>query len=211
MRLIGRITVAARTLESLRRLLDSIGPLYASVLTILILAAIIALSVSFWTCASWTVPLSNGTVKALFADGHIELRWHWDSQGRGPESYVASQDLRRREYVLFRIESWRETVRHSGWKVGSWWIRDVDPANPPNDARLVTPIHRHAGTVDVRLWLLVTVSLVGLGLWCLTQVARMRYRIARGRCIRCRYDLTGNSSGVCPECGTTIPEVSQAS
>ncbi len=23
-----------------------------------------------------------------------------------------------------------------------------------------------------------------------------------GRCIRCRYDLTGNLSGVCPECGT---------
>lgn len=24
-------------------------------------------------------------------------------------------------------------------------------------------------------------------------------------CRRCRYDLTGNTSGVCPECGTPIP------
>ena len=27
-------------------------------------------------------------------------------------------------------------------------------------------------------------------------------RIPLGHCQRCRYDLTGNTSGVCPECGT---------
>ena len=31
---------------------------------------------------------------------------------------------------------------------------------------------------------------------------RRRSRSARGRCINCGYDLTGNFSGVCPECGT---------
>ncbi|GJM24120.1 MAG: hypothetical protein DHS20C16_05350 [Phycisphaerae bacterium] len=25
------------------------------------------------------------------------------------------------------------------------------------------------------------------------------------KCYHCRYDLTGNESGICPECGTTIP------
>jgi hypothetical protein len=25
-----------------------------------------------------------------------------------------------------------------------------------------------------------------------------------GHCVKCRYDLTGNISGVCPECGTPI-------
>lgn len=25
-----------------------------------------------------------------------------------------------------------------------------------------------------------------------------------GSCIKCRYDLTGNTSGICPECGTPI-------
>ena len=33
---------------------------------------------------------------------------------------------------------------------------------------------------------------------------RRRYRHRRGRCSNCRYDLTGNISGVCPECGTEI-------
>ena len=31
-------------------------------------------------------------------------------------------------------------------------------------------------------------------------VAEVRRR--RGQCVRCGYDLTGNTSGTCPECGT---------
>lgn len=30
-------------------------------------------------------------------------------------------------------------------------------------------------------------------------------RLRRGLCIRCGYDLTGNVSGVCPECGAALP------
>jgi len=30
-----------------------------------------------------------------------------------------------------------------------------------------------------------------------------------GRCIRCGYNLKGNTSGICPECGTPIPEETQ--
>jgi len=33
---------------------------------------------------------------------------------------------------------------------------------------------------------------------------RRRLRRKRGKCIRCGYDLTGNESGVCPECGTEV-------
>lgn len=33
---------------------------------------------------------------------------------------------------------------------------------------------------------------------------RRRYRSEHGLCIKCGYDLTGNVSGVCPECGTEI-------
>ena len=31
-----------------------------------------------------------------------------------------------------------------------------------------------------------------------------RVRVATGGCIRCGYDLTGNASGLCPECGTDV-------
>lgn len=30
------------------------------------------------------------------------------------------------------------------------------------------------------------------------------------RCPSCRYNLTGNASGICPECGTSIPEPAHA-
>ena len=33
-----------------------------------------------------------------------------------------------------------------------------------------------------------------------------RRRRHQGRCQQCRYDLTGNASGVCPECGTPITQ-----
>jgi hypothetical protein len=33
---------------------------------------------------------------------------------------------------------------------------------------------------------------------------RIQYRIQNGLCSRCEYDLTGNVSGICPECGQSI-------
>jgi hypothetical protein len=33
---------------------------------------------------------------------------------------------------------------------------------------------------------------------------------AAGRCGSCGYNLTGNTSGVCPECGTPVPQESEA-
>jgi hypothetical protein len=33
---------------------------------------------------------------------------------------------------------------------------------------------------------------------------RRQRRERQGLCVRCRYNLTGNQSGVCPECGTPI-------
>jgi hypothetical protein len=30
-----------------------------------------------------------------------------------------------------------------------------------------------------------------------------RQRLAKGQCPHCGYDLTGNVSGVCPECGNS--------
>ncbi|MDB5290605.1 MAG: hypothetical protein JWL69_1846 [Phycisphaerales bacterium] len=33
---------------------------------------------------------------------------------------------------------------------------------------------------------------------------RDQARLARGQCLLCGYDLTGNVSGVCPECGRSV-------
>ena len=34
---------------------------------------------------------------------------------------------------------------------------------------------------------------------------KRRRRAPPGHCQKCDYDLTGNESGICPECGTKIP------
>jgi len=55
--------------------------------------------------------------------------------------------------------------------------------------------------VAVRYWHLVTIFAV-MPAFCLIQWVR---RPARpGACRACGYDLTGNTSGVCPECGTAV-------
>jgi hypothetical protein len=53
----------------------------------------------------------------------------------------------------------------------------------------------------------VSVSTVIFGGWCLAVWRRSydrRKRIDQGRCAHCDYDLTGNLSGTCPECGEKI-------
>lgn len=51
------------------------------------------------------------------------------------------------------------------------------------------------------------VALLGLRAW-----RKRRLRRRAGLCPTCQYDLTGNVSGACPECGTTVatPEASHA-
>lgn len=37
-------------------------------------------------------------------------------------------------------------------------------------------------------------------------ILRMGKRLSEGHCFQCGYDLTGNQSGVCTECGQPVPE-----
>ena len=61
--------------------------------------------------------------------------------------------------------------------------------------------HRNV-ELSLPLWLLLTLALPASGwLW-------WRDRSRRGFCRRCDYDLTGNVSGVCPECGSKIAGLS---
>jgi hypothetical protein len=54
-------------------------------------------------------------------------------------------------------------------------------------------------------WLLFVLSLLAMGLL-LRCLSRDKTDQALLPCPGCAYDLTGNTSGICPECGTPIPE-----
>ena len=66
----------------------------------------------------------------------------------------------------------------------------------------VGPAHRHL-TFPLHLpFLVLTATLAALCVYPLLPNPRQRWRRKRGLCVSCGYDLTGNVSGTCPECGS---------
>lgn len=55
-------------------------------------------------------------------------------------------------------------------------------------------------TVILPMWMILSMAAAGTGLCAWLS----RWRLRRGFCAECDYCLTGNMSGVCPECGSGI-------
>lgn len=53
-------------------------------------------------------------------------------------------------------------------------------------------------------WLPVAAFAVSASAFCLSHVLANRRRRTTGLCMGCEYDLTGNQTGICPECGVSI-------
>ena len=92
---------------------------------------------------------------------------------------------------------------YPGGRSGVWNDAMVPFATKPNlFPRYRNVMIRASGRVlclSVPLPLLLLLTLIGTGLlW------RLDHRFPPGYCQDCGYDLTGNTSGVCPECGTPI-------
>jgi hypothetical protein len=59
--------------------------------------------------------------------------------------------------------------------------------------------------IVVPCWFVLIAALT-IPAWSVARWDRRRRRRLAGRCHKCGYDLTGNVSGVCPECGERIEE-----
>ena len=81
-----------------------------------------------------------------------------------------------------------ELETDSPWPVSGFaYSRQPPAANQPGYVRLTLPLWVPAGlTAAMPCWWLI----------------RRPWRRLPGLCTRCGYNLTGNVSGVCPECGT---------
>ena len=85
-----------------------------------------------------------------------------------------------------------------------YWKRSNKARNPSADPAM--PTIRMSG---VRFQILVVVAVM-IAYPVITVIAgrrmqlRRRIRASRGLCETCGYDLTGNESGVCPECGESM-------
>ena len=68
------------------------------------------------------------------------------------------------------------------------------------------PLRRMAQVVTVRLpcWMLLNLCIAYPGLVLVRNTITRRRRNRPGLCVSCGYNLTGNVSGICPECGSAI-------
>jgi hypothetical protein len=65
------------------------------------------------------------------------------------------------------------------------------------------PQPKYLGFIDIPLLgVLILLAIPTVLLWWAD-----RRRIAPGHCRNCGYDMTGNVSGRCPECGTAVPPI----
>jgi hypothetical protein len=106
--------------------------------------------------------------------------WNWNRNGRAP--------LRPVQPVNF-------------WNRQGFYWSDVSHAPSRFGAALV-----REQFVTVPAWLPTLLTAIAPSAWLVARLRR-RARFGRGHCTGCGYDLTGNVSGVCPECGTEAPSL----
>ena len=102
--------------------------------------------------------------------------------------------------VVIGIPAHIGSVMVCWYAVRSEWIPDARPGGNLLPYRLLTY------TLDALSYALACgVSLGVYGpLFTRLRAAKENRRRKKGLCIKCGYDLTGNVSGICPECGEKI-------
>jgi len=143
---------------------------------------------SVFLFASWTN--ASGESSVGIGGGAVSLIWthepihHRDTPATDSQA-ARGLTIRHRVDVYFRYSP--------GWKAGRSRIAAVRWTPRTGTVTRQT-------WIDIPLWMPLAGVAFPTGVLCL---ANRRRRMA-GHCRRCGYDLTGNESGVCSECGEEI-------
>jgi len=158
---------------------------------------------SFWWIDGLDIPI-HGTryVAILSRVGVLTLGWQIDTQRTGQES--TRWDASEVEPYLQQTRMMQELFADANRNTGRKNVFNPDRAFEL-ETRSVSYQGRTLGGVSVSFphWLL----LIAFGIIPAASLATAYRRYRRGarhQCPECEYDLTGNISGVCPECGTAI-------
>lgn len=155
----------------------------------------IVCGILFWLLfAAWVV-------SAFWGVRFVGVNWWWELSCGNVRIRWATDN--------YKCDHW---VHHSGW----WtWSTDRYGELPVVERLgLNWPYYRRysgfqiSSSIDTDtytpMWIAVLAVLIPFSL---LTIQYRRRRKCIGGCGRCGYDLTGNSSGVCPECGTIIPRI----
>lgn len=165
-----------------------------AVLSLLSFAATVVL----WVCSMFTPPpaFAWGDAaaaverKLAFVQGEVVLRSEWSHRPMALDVQTRAMDV-----PLGRFDApgfHRERAS---------WVPETVAG-----VRLPGTFGTHQETCVSLAWLLVLFGGSGVSF----AIRGRRRRAEPGRCPRCEYDLTGNVSGVCPECGTKVLAVPTA-
>jgi hypothetical protein len=100
----------------------------------------------------------------------------------------------------YPFDAWGGPVPEAGWSI-HWWDLAWSEAFGLASRQITRPTLGWASPeqryVSLPFWMVfVAIAVPTFWLW------RHDRRLPPGHCRRCGYDLTGNESGVCPECGS---------
>ena len=165
-----------------------------------------------WICSlRWEMFLEHVIMPRVGAN------WHWRdwqlwSQAGGAhffcESYLLN-DPHFADSIMEKPNHWYRTVQPLGTSgpqmrfpqnLRPFW--DFGPMSPGWGGPTV--ISTYNVNVFVPYWCVLAVSAPLPALWLIWTRRRRRGKNNRMLCTHCGYNLTGNTSGVCPECGTAI-------
>ena len=183
----------------------------ASVLSLLLCLATVAL----WVRSYWQS--YNVHYESAVANDQA-----WGVRVGVPRGLVSVQRYSAVVRPGLEMEYQRDRLSESGWRPG-WrlevhesvsyasptilirelWVfllRFASSTNAPSDPE----VSLSSTTLIFPLWVLVLVLAAPEGFRLYFWLRLRQRRSPRGHCPTCRYDLTGNTSGVCPECGCGV-------
>jgi hypothetical protein len=148
-----------------------------------------ALAAEPWPCDEWRAAITSS-------------RW------TAPEASSGSATPPTRHPGAVETESFTASVSIGADGRVPWTNPSSRPASPPGKTTAI-----HGSEISVPVWLAAVLTAITPATWGIRRGiawARKARQKSAGHCQSCSYDLTGNTSGICPECGTPIPRKSEA-
>lgn len=170
----------------------------------MLVASTIAIG-TMWA-ASWAWPLwrswswDESVVNVDITEGAIDARYKCVNPGK-TINYAY-----RGRFLGISWERRDDIITHGRWYIpGSrFWPYVGHGYLPPPDAKLSPASYRREYRVHIPYWIPFVLCSIPLLIIVGINRGRCYYRKIHGLCISCGYNLTGNQSGGCPECGTKI-------
>ncbi len=144
-----------------------------------------------WLATLWlSIIYRHRPVTIYMVRGRVLLTWEVGDPFEIARTIHADAWMETNGWHLYRFRGLVPSMDRLGFAMPEW---DVRP--PPSPAWRTT-----LSSISCPLWILEAAA---LGL-CILFLRISRRRIPAGNCKTCAYDLTGNISGKCPECGTPL-------